>query len=151
MRIGWLLAPSWLAWALISAKTVEDAGSEVVGQLALRDFLARGELERHLRRMRLRYEGRRAAMLEALGRWAPGCRPGDGAAGLYELVELPDGVDEASLIAAVAERGVGIEGASLHRFRPGGPPALVLGFANLPEPAIEHGVRLIAEALDAEG
>jgi GntR family transcriptional regulator/MocR family aminotransferase len=151
MRIGWLLAPSWLAWALISAKTVEDAGSEVVGQLALRDFLARGELERHLRRMRLRYEGRRAAMLEALGRWAPGCRPGDGAAGLYELVELPDGVDEASLIAAVAERGVGIEGASLHRFRPGGTPALVLGFANLPEPAIEHGVRLIAEALDAEG
>ena len=36
------------------AKAVEDAGSEVVGQLALHDFIVRGELDRHIRRMRLR-------------------------------------------------------------------------------------------------
>ena len=129
---------------------VEDSGSEAVGQLALQDFVARGELDRHLRRMRLRYESRRGALLEALARWAPQCVPGDGAAGLYELVELPGEVDEASLIAAAAERGVGVEGVSLHRFTAGGPPALVLGFGNLPEPAIEHGVRLLGEALDAQ-
>jgi GntR family transcriptional regulator/MocR family aminotransferase len=97
--------------------------------------------------MRLRYEGRRDALLEALARWAPDCVPGDGAAGLYELVALPDGVEEAGLVAAAAERGVGVEGISLHRFTGGGPPALVLGFGNLPEPAIEHGVRLLGEAL----
>jgi GntR family transcriptional regulator/MocR family aminotransferase len=99
--------------------------------------------------MRLRYEGRRAAMLEALGRWAPGCVAGAGAAGLYELVELPPGVEEAGLIAAAAERGVGVEGVSLHRFTAGGAPALVLGFGNLPEPAIDHGVRLLGEGLAA--
>ena len=55
MRLGWMLPPSWLSWALISAKAIEDAGSEISGQLALADFIARGELERHLRRMRLRY------------------------------------------------------------------------------------------------
>jgi GntR family transcriptional regulator/MocR family aminotransferase len=54
MRLGWMLPPSWLSWALISAKAIEDAGSEVAGQLALADFIVRGELERHLRRMRLR-------------------------------------------------------------------------------------------------
>ena len=150
MRLGWMLSPSWLAWTLISAKTVEDSGSEAVGQLALQDFVARGELDRHLRRMRLRYESRREALLEALARWAPQCVPGDGAAGLYELVELPEEVDEASLIAAAAESGVGVEGVSLHRFTADGPPALVLGFGNLPEPAIEHGVRLLGEALQAE-
>jgi GntR family transcriptional regulator/MocR family aminotransferase len=147
LRLGWILAPSWLAWNLIAAKTVEDSGSEAVGQLALHDFVVRGELDRHLRRMRLRYEGRRDALLEALGRWAPGCVPGDGAAGLYELVALPPGVDEARLIAAAAERGVGVEGVSLHRFTGGGAPELVLGFGNQPEPAIEHGVRLLGEAL----
>ena len=123
MRLGWMLAPSWLAWPLISAKAIEDSGSEAVGQLALHDFIDRGELDRHLRRMRLRYERRREALLEALARWAPGCVAGDGAAGLYELVELPPGVDEAALIAAAAERGVGVEGVSLHRFTAGGPPA----------------------------
>jgi hypothetical protein len=44
-------------------------------------------------------------------------------------------------------RGLGLEGLALHRFRAGGPPGLVLGFANLPEAAIERCIRLVAEAL----
>jgi GntR family transcriptional regulator/MocR family aminotransferase len=152
MRLGWALLPSWLSWPLIQAKAVEDGGSEGVGQLALHDFIERGELDRHVRRMRLRYERRREALLEILTRRLPQVRVSAGAAGLYELVELPDGVDEAALVAAAAERGVGLEGLSLHRFNPAGPPGLVLGFASLSEPAMEHGIRLLAEALrDLEG
>jgi GntR family transcriptional regulator / MocR family aminotransferase len=151
MRLGWLLMPSWLAWQLISAKAVEDGGSEAIGQLALHDFIARGELDRHLRRMRLRYQRRRAALIGALGRWLPRARAGEGAAGLFELVELPAETDEPALLAAAEARGVGLEGISLHRFAAIGPPALVLGFGNLSEPAIEQGVRLLAEALDAAG
>src|ERR1044071_3257017 len=114
MRLGWMLTPSWLGWPLISVKAIEDRGSEAIGQLALRDFIARGELDRHLRRMRLRYQGRREAMLDALARHLPAARtwndscgrpgdagagwPGDGGAGLFELIELPGGVDEAALI-----------------------------------------------------
>jgi GntR family transcriptional regulator / MocR family aminotransferase len=148
MRLGWALLPSWLAWPLIQAKAIEDGGSEAIGQLALRDFLERGELDRHVRRMRLRYQRRREALVTALARWLPQARPCGEAAGLYELVELPDGVDEAGLVAAAAERGVGLEGLALHRFGPGGPPGLVLGFGSLPEPAIEHGIRLLAEAAE---
>lgn len=147
MRLGWMLLPSWLAWPLIATKAVEDAGSEAIGQLALRDFIARGELDRHLRRMRLRYQRRREALVEALSRHAPQVTVGDGAAGLYELVELPAELDEAALIAAAGERGVGLEGLSLHSFSATAPPGLVLGFANLSEPAIEHGIRLLGEAL----
>jgi GntR family transcriptional regulator/MocR family aminotransferase len=147
MRLGWALLPSWLAWSLIQAKAVEDGGSEAIGQLALHDFIERGELDRHIRRMRLRYQRRREALLEALAQWLPQARVSAGAAGLYELVELPEGVDEAALVAASASRGVGLEGLSLHRFNPAAPPGLVLGFACLSEPAIDHGVRLLAEAL----
>ena len=46
MRLGWLLMPPWLAWQLTAAKAVEDSGSEVIGQLALSDFIVRGELDR---------------------------------------------------------------------------------------------------------
>ena len=147
MRLGWALLPSWLAWPLIQAKAIEDGGSEVVGQLALHDFVERGELDRHIRRMRLRYQRRREALVEALARWLPQGRVSEGAAGLYELVELPEDVDEAALVASAAKRGVGLDGLSLHRFNPKGPPGLVLGFGCLSEPAIEHGIRLLAEAL----
>jgi GntR family transcriptional regulator / MocR family aminotransferase len=147
MRLGWMLLPSWLAWPLIQAKAVEDGGSEAIGQLALHDFIERGELDRHVRRMRLRYQRRREALLEALAGRLPQVRVTGGAAGLYELVELPADVEEAALVAAAAERGVGLEGLALHRFDPKGPPGLVLGFGCQPEPAIEHGIRLLAEAL----
>jgi GntR family transcriptional regulator/MocR family aminotransferase len=147
MRLGWLLMPSWLAWPLIAAKTVEDGGSEVVGQLALCDFIERGELDRHIRRTRLLYQGRRDVLIEALGRWLPHARSSGAEAGLYELITLPEGIDESALIAAAADAGVGIEGLSWHRFTHGGPPGVLLGYGNLSEPAIEQGVRLLADAL----
>jgi GntR family transcriptional regulator / MocR family aminotransferase len=150
MRLGWVLMPSWLAWGLISAKAIEDGGSEVVGQLALCDFIQRGELDRHVRRMRLRYQQRREALLAALARWLPAgsVAPGAGA-GLYELLMLPAGLDEAALLAAAAERGVGLEALSWHRFARGGAAGVLLGYGNLSEPAIEQGVRLLAEAYAA--
>ena len=148
MRLGWLLMPSWMTWELTAAKAIEDGGSEVIGQLALADFLARGELDRHLRRMRMRYGARREALLRALGRLLAQCPVArDDAAGLFELLELPPGVSETALIAAAGRRGVGLEGLSWHRFSHGGPQGLLLGYGNLSEPAIEQGVRLLAEAL----
>jgi len=145
MRLGWLLPPSWLSWALISAKAIEDAGSEVAGQLALADFIVRGELERHLRRMRLRYRQRRERMLQALARALPDWRPADPVGGLHTMVVLPDDTDEPALLAAAARRGVGIEGLSLHSYTGDSPPGLVLGHAFMSEPALERGVQLLAQ------
>ena len=147
LRLGWALLPSWLAWQLSPAKELTDAGSEVVGQLALHDFIERGELDRHIRRTRLRYQRRREALLAALAKWLPEAKVGDGAAGLFELVRLPAGTDEAAVVSRAAALGVGVEGLGLHRFATGGDPALVLGFGCLPEPAIERGVRLLAQAV----
>jgi GntR family transcriptional regulator / MocR family aminotransferase len=149
MRLGWMLPPSWLSWALISAKAIEDAGSEIAGQLALADFIARGELERHLRRMRLRYAQRRKTLLAALQQELPDWRPHDSGGGLHQLIVLPGHVDEPALLAAAARRGVGIEGLSLHSYTGDSPPGLVLGHAHLTEPAINRGLRLLTDALGA--
>jgi GntR family transcriptional regulator/MocR family aminotransferase len=144
MRLGWMLPPSWLSWSLISAKAIEDAGSETAGQLALADFIARRELERHLRRMRLRYEARHRALLGALHETLPAWRPRGGGGGLHTLVELPAGTDEAGLLAAAGRSGVGLEGLSLHSYTGEAPPGLVIGHAHLAEPAIARGVELLA-------
>jgi len=159
MRLGWMLTPSWLTWQLSTAKAVHDGGSEVIGQLALREFIVRGELDRHVRHMRTVYQRRREALLESLARHLPEARvyepepahpaasePTRPAAGLFELVTLPDGVQEPALLKVAATRGVGMEGLALHRFTPGGSPGVLLGFGNLSEPAIEQGVRLLSEA-----
>jgi GntR family transcriptional regulator/MocR family aminotransferase len=147
LRLGWMLPPSWLSWALITAKAIEDAGSEVTGQLALADFISRGELERHLRRMRLRYAGRREALVAALRRELPDWRVEPGGAGLHLIAWLPQEIDEPGLIAAAARRGVGIEGLSLHSFTGESAPGLVLGHAHLAEPAIQRGMELLATAV----
>lgn len=146
LRMGWMLPPSWLSWALISAKAIEDAGSETAGQLALADFIARGELERHLRRMRLRYAQRRRALLAALERGLPDWRPSPTAGGLHGMVSLPDGVDEAALLTSAARRGVGLEGLSLHSYTGDCRPGVVLGHAYMAEPAIERGLELLKAA-----
>ncbi len=148
MRLGWMLPPSWLSWALISAKAIEDAGSEIAGQLALADFIGRGELERHLRRMRLRYAQRREALLAALARELPDWQPSAAAArgGLHLMVVLPDHTDEPALLTAAARHAVGVEGLSLHSYTGDCPPGLVLGYAYMAEPAIERGVQLLASA-----
>jgi len=146
MRLGWMLPPSWLSWALISAKAIEDAGSEITGQLALADFISRGELERHLRRMRLRYAQRRDALWRALGSQLPDWSPAAAADGLHLVVHLPGGVDEPALITAAARHGVGIEGLSLHSYTGTCPPGLVLGYASMVEAAIDRGVELLAQS-----
>lgn len=149
MRLGWMQMPSWLSWPLIQTKTIEDGGSEAIGQLALQDFIERGELDRHLRRTRLLYARRREALSEALAKHLPDAQLGEGAAGLYETLSLPEGAAESVVVAGAAERGVGVEGLALHSFSARRPPALVLGFACLPEPAITRGVRLLAEAVNS--
>jgi GntR family transcriptional regulator/MocR family aminotransferase len=59
-------------------------------------------------------------------------------------VELPRGHDQHAVVEAAAQRGVG-RGVT----PPRGPPALVLGFARLPEHRIAEAVRLLAEAAAA--
>src|SRR5262249_17720284 len=147
LRLGWMLPPSWLSWALIAATAIEDAGADVASQLALADFIARGELERHLRRMRLRYRQRRETLLAALAREFPDWRPSAAGGGMHLMVELPASIDEPMLLAAAARPGLGIEGLSLHSYTGACPPGLVLGHAALAEPAIERGIYLLAAAL----
>jgi GntR family transcriptional regulator/MocR family aminotransferase len=151
LALGWVLSPSWLTGALTYEKALTDAGAPGLEQLALADFMARGELDRHVRRMRLRYRARRSSLVTALGRWLPGVQLVGVPAGLYALALLPDGIDEELALRAAAGSGVGVEGLGSHRTAAASaasaPAGLVLGYANLSEQAIEQGVRRLAEAV----
>jgi GntR family transcriptional regulator / MocR family aminotransferase len=145
LRLGWLAAPEALAEAVTTAKATDDLGTPVVEQLALADFLERGELDRHLRRTRTVYRSRRDALVAALERQLPGCSPAGVAAGLHLVVHLPPDADEAAILERARARGVGLYGLSEHRIEPG-PPALLLGYGRIAEPAIERAVTELAAA-----
>ena len=61
-----------LADAILREKAHDDNGTPVLEQLALARLLARGEIDRHIRRTRLVYLRRRDALLAALARAARG-------------------------------------------------------------------------------
>ena len=150
LRIGWLVVPPALLEAVVREKVLADRGTARIEQHAFADFLTRGELDRHLRRMRARYRARRDALIDALADALPEAAVSGVAAGLHLTVRLPDGDDEQAIQEQALRRRIEIE--TMSELRPQGvdrPPALVLGYAQMPEPAIRAGVRELSDAVRA--
>jgi GntR family transcriptional regulator/MocR family aminotransferase len=150
IRIGWLVVPPRLVDAIGAEKQLADHGNGRIEQHALADFLARGELDRHLRRMRGRYRARRDALIETLAETLPEADVCGIAAGLHATVRLCDGDDELVIAEEALRRGVAVQPMSYYRLTPREElPTLVLGYAELSEPAIRAGIREFAAAVRA--
>jgi GntR family transcriptional regulator / MocR family aminotransferase len=143
LRLGWAVLPSWLADGVAAEKRLSDLGTPVLEQLTLAAFLARGELDRHLRQTRPLYRRRRDALLAGL----PGLRTEGAAAGLHVLVRLPDGASEAEVVAAAAARDVAVEPLGAHDLSGVRPPSLILGYSRLPEPGLTEAAKRLRAAI----
>jgi GntR family transcriptional regulator/MocR family aminotransferase len=149
LRLGWLVLPASLRDSVIAAKVLDDFGSATIEQLALARLFETAAYDRHLRRARRRNRARRDALIAAVAAELPGARISGVSAGLHALVRLPTPVDAARLQARAAACGVGVYPLSHHLIAaPPATDALVLGYANLPEPAIAEGIRRLARVLE---
>ncbi|MGH2863755.1 MAG: PLP-dependent aminotransferase family protein [Solirubrobacteraceae bacterium] len=149
LRLGWLAVPGSLLGAVLEAKLLDDLGSATIDQLALARLLETAAYDRHLRKLRRRNRARRDALIAAIARELPGAHVSGISAGLHALVRLPDAVDPDRLLVLAAERSVGVYPLSQHLIEsPPDTDALVLGYGNLAEPAIEEGIRRLAAALE---
>jgi len=150
LRLGWLVLPDRLREAVLKQQRLADWGLPRIDQHTFAEFLARGELDRHLRRMRTRYRARRDALVEAVRRALPEARICGIAAGLHAAIRLPEGYDEQAIRSEAFRRGVGITVMGEYELEPrGGPPTLLVGYAGSPEPVIRAGVRELAAAIRA--
>jgi GntR family transcriptional regulator/MocR family aminotransferase len=148
LRIGWLVVPAHLREAVSHEKLLADRGTAGIEQHAFAHFLARGELDRHLRRMRVRYRRRRDALIDTLTEVLPEASVRGVAAGLHVTVQLPDGDSEQAIREQASERRIELETMSDYRAEAReGPPTLLLGYAQMPEPAIRAGVHELATAV----
>jgi GntR family transcriptional regulator/MocR family aminotransferase len=149
MRLGWVHAPAPLAAAVADEKEMNDRGSSTLDQLALAALLTSGRYDRHLRRMRAVYAARRAALVAAFARHAPSIELTGLAAGFHAVAPLPAGADEDTVTAAARARRVGLYGMSGYRGAADAtaPPALVIGFGNVGERAIDPAIAAVADLL----
>ena len=149
LRLGWLVVPPSLVDRMRYEKQLSDQGTARIEQLAFAGFLARGDLDRHLRRMRVRYRARRDAVIDALAIELPEAEIRGIAAGLHVTAELPSTDDEEAIRRAAAERGVGLATMSDYWTGGGYPPTLILGYSQMSEDRIHQGIRELATAVRA--
>jgi GntR family transcriptional regulator/MocR family aminotransferase len=147
LRLGWLVLPARLTEPVAAAKIAADRGSPALEQMALADFVTRGELDRHLRRMRPVYRRRRDALLEALARHLPWAEPAGVSAGLHLVAWLPPELDEAAVAGAAWRAGVAVDTVGPYRISNPGPGGLIFGYATVSERGIAEGVARLARAV----
>jgi GntR family transcriptional regulator / MocR family aminotransferase len=147
LRLGWLVVPRHLADDVAAAKIAADRGSSALDQLAFAEFLARGEFDRHLRRMRPVYRRRRDALLNALRDQLPDLEPAGVSAGLHLVAWLPPDLDESAVVGAAARRGLNVSGVAPYRVSSPGRAGLIFGYATLNERVIAHGIGILADVI----
>ena len=145
VRLGWLALPGTSSSRSAALQRLRGGMPTPLEQLALADLIERGELDRHLRRQRRRYRHQREALLAALASQLPEASVHGAAAGLYAVLHLPEGLSEQAVLAAARSRGIALEGLAASA------PALVVGYANLTDAAVEPAVAALAASIAQAG
>jgi GntR family transcriptional regulator / MocR family aminotransferase len=116
-------------------------------QMALAEFIDQGHFARHIRRMIRLYGERRTALAQALSDvFGDKIRVGVQANGIHVIVHFDTELPDTELAARAA--GLGVAALSPWTVSRALPPALILGFANVPAEKARYEVERLAAALD---
>lgn len=152
LRLGWVLLPSELVQDISQIKLDADRGSPMMDQLAMAQFIDRGDLDRHLRRTRLIYRQRREFLAGALRAELPALRIRGIRAGLYLTLDLPPDTNETALISEAQRHSISIYGTHPYYAHPQtAPPGLLLGYCRLSERGAIEGVKRLVPLITRGG
>jgi GntR family transcriptional regulator/MocR family aminotransferase len=145
---GWLVAAPQLVERIARLRPALGERVPEPVQHALLALLTSGDLERHIRRMRLEYARRRAALTGGLAAAGPGGYElrGD-TAGMHLVLELTAGTPAADVAVAAAANGVALH--TLDRYF-AGPPSisgLVLGYGATPLTQVRRAAAVLRRLL----
>ena len=149
VRLAYAVVPDGLIGAFLALKATLDRYTQPLLQAVVADFLAEGHFARHLRRMRVLYAERRAALLTALAAeldGAAGAVVVGSSAGLDLTVRFP-GVDDAALVAALARESVEAVALSSQAIAAPRPAGLVLGFAAFPPARLRRAAAVLGRVV----
>lgn len=149
LRLGWLIANPTIVEQLSLVKQRSDVATPSLQQLLISEFLASGEFDRHLTRIRGEHARRYAAVISSIGRWmqhgAFTYAPVTG--GMYLWCQYRGGRDAVDLLAdAHAVDVVFLNGEACYPDA-GGRRHLRLCFTGVTPERIDIGVRRLAGLL----
>jgi GntR family transcriptional regulator/MocR family aminotransferase len=161
--LGWCVLPGRLVAAVAEERRRDGANPGALTQLALAEFLARGDYDRAVRGARVRYRTRRQHLHEQVERRLTGARLTGMAAGLQCLLELPAGIREQEVTGRAASAGLELAGLATFRADEaehpaaggtgtggaGHPPAMVVGFGAPPAHRFEEAVDAAVHAVES--
>ena len=133
LGLGFAVIPEDLVASFLDIRSaVDTAGTSMLYQMAMTDFIREGHFSRHIKRMRAVYMEKHQAMVEALLAEASDILEvvGD-SAGLYVIARLPPGIDDTEI--ADSARRMGLPVSSLSRCFVSAPDrgGLTLGYSNV--------------------
>ncbi len=149
MRTGYMVLPKSIASCATHALSELYREGQLVQQAALADFMTEGHYAAHIRRVRPVYAKRygllRQSIAEHLG---PDWPVASQDAGLHLVLLLPDDMDDREISTQVQAQGIAARPLShyyqkAHDIRNG----LLLGYACVPDNAIDPGVQVIARVI----
>ncbi len=151
LRIGYLVAPLPLRERIEQLKHRRRLTSYRISwpvQRALATLLTRGDLERHIRRMRRHYQEKRAALSQALAPVSHLARLQGLDAGLHAYLELRSDLDPLCVARLALERGVTVT--TLNSCYYGVPDrrGILLGYGGLELGDVVRGAQILALVIE---
>lgn len=129
-RLGYVIAPPDLVHAFSTARRVVDRHAPLLEQMVLAEMMNRGLYAAHLRRMRVIYRQRQAALAEVLAEQLGYDAPSDELrSGMHLVLPLAAEADDRALAQLLAERGVVARPLSMYCSARRRRRGLLLGFA----------------------
>ncbi|NJN20723.1 MAG: PLP-dependent aminotransferase family protein [Leptolyngbya sp. RL_3_1] len=151
LRIGYLVVPEPWIPLVNRAKWLCDRQAPPLTQSALTDFITEGHFERHIRRMRHRYDQRRQVLVNALKDHL-----GDRVtilgekAGIHLMAKIETGLSDQAVIQRAADVGVGVISAQGYYLNAPNRGEFIFGYAQLDAAQIEQGIQQLAQVLKGE-
>ncbi len=145
LRVGWIAAPHAIRQKMNTGKQGADLCSPSMSQVVVEACLSDVDLWRqYIDELRVRYQGRRDAMLEALETSMPtGAEWTRPRGGLFLWATLPPQLDTTNLLARALRSNVAfVPGRAAYVDGRGG-DSMRLNFSGVDEPEIREGVRRI--------
>ncbi|WP_201373317.1 PLP-dependent aminotransferase family protein [Ktedonobacter robiniae] len=147
LRVGYLVAPPQLCERIRQLTYLTDEQVSWPLQQMLADFIARGHLDRHIRRMRYQYAQKRRIVAQTLAPIAHLARLRGLEAGLHVYLELESSISATRVAHLARQRNVIVTPLDSYYLGPPDRSGLLLGYASLEIPEILQGMAILREII----
>ena len=147
LRLAWMALPAELQPSFTRARGMQSVTS-TIDQLALVDFIERGEMDRHLRRVKAVYHRRHRSLVEEIEANVAWLEVSGIEAGLHLAGHIRDRrISEADVVHELERKSIRIVGLSQHFVGKPRFEGLVFGYTRIPQHAFSTAVELLIDVL----